>query len=147
MKAMEDTGTIRPPTDGGDREGAQRVFEEFLTLYQPTFILVEYHLEDVIESAGPAYAQAYKPWYDALHTLFKGVYLTAKKIPLPDTEKFIDALHTFSFEGTLQFLSDLCISCKLKVTQEWLNRFREHIKLLLFSLSILHNKQAYELTR
>ncbi|MFW0776994.1 MAG: hypothetical protein ACN2B6_04670 [Rickettsiales bacterium] len=137
---------IIPPKGEEDTEGAQRVFEQFLKLYQPTLIRVEYYLEDIIEHAGPAYAEAYQPWHDAVHSLFKGVYLQAKRIPLPDTEKFIAALETFSFDSAIKFLQDLCVSCKLKANREWVARFREHIKLLLFSMSILRRNQELALS-
>jgi len=138
---------ILPPLNEDDTEGAQRVFEEFLTLYQPTLIRVEYYLEEVIEHAGAPYAEAYKPWHIALHDLFKGVYLTSKKLPLPNKEKFIDALRTFSFDSAIQFLLDICANCKLKLSQDWSDKFREHINLLLFSLSILSRVQQPSIVR
>lgn len=144
---MEDCLTIIPPAGEDDAEGAQRVFEEFLTLYQPTLIRIEYYLEEVIEQAGVTYAEAYRPWHSAMHDLFKGVYLTAKKVPLPDTDKFIDALRTFSFESAIQFLCDICINCKLQIAKDWVERFREHINLLLFSLSIINRVQQPSLAR
>ena len=147
MVCMGEKLIIIPPRGEEDTEGAQRVFEQFLKLYQSTFIRVEYYLEDIIEHAGPAYAEAYQPWHDAIHSLFKGVYLQAKRIPIPDSEKFIDALKTFSFDGAIKFLQDLCINCKLKVNREWVARFREHIKLLLFSLSILQRDQEFAISR
>lgn len=138
---MEDLKIIIPPKGEDDTEGAQRVFEQFLVIYQPVLIRVEYYLEEVIEQAGVNYAEAYKPWHVALHDLFKGVYLTAKNIPIPDKDRFIDALRTFSFDSAIQFLSDICISCKLRLPQDWVAKFREHINLLLFSLSILARNQ------
>lgn len=144
---MEDLKVIIPPAGEDDTEGAQRVFEEFLTLYQPVLMRVEYYLEEVIEHAGVTYAEAYKPWQSALHDLFKGVYLTAKAVPLPDTEKFIDALRTFSFDSAIRFLSDICTSCRLKLPQDWVTKFREHINLLLFSLAILTRAQQPSLAR
>ncbi len=139
--SMEDYLQIMPPTDGEDIEGAHRVFEEFLVLYQPALLSVERYLETVIEEIGPDYADAYRPWHKGLHDLFQGVYLMAKKIPLPDPEAFADALRMFSFDSAVRFLWDLCISCKLALQSDWVERFREHIDMLLFSLSILNRHQ------
>lgn len=144
---MNDHLLIVPPSGEDDTEGAVRVFEEFLTLYQPTLIRIEFYLEEVIEQAGPEYADAYRPWHTALHDLFKGVYLTAKKIPLPNKSRFIDALKTFNFESALQFLRDLCANCKIQLSEDWVARFREHINLLLFSISILNRTEQPALAR
>lgn len=144
---MEELFPITPPCGEDDTEGAQRVFEDFLTLYQPTLIRLEYHLEDIVDHAGTMYAEAYMPWRDALHELFKGVYLTAKKVPLPNKEKFIDALRTFSFNSALQFLIDMCASCKMRLPENWAETFREHINLLLFSIAILSREPRPSLVR
>lgn len=146
-QSMADLVLIMPPADEDDTDGAQRVFENFLHLYQPALIRIEYYLEEIIEKAGPAYASAYQPWHDAIHNLFKGVYLTAKKIPLPNNSKFIEALKMLSFDSALQFLSDLCAICKIPMPQDWTVKFREHINLLLFSLSILNRASQPSLIR
>jgi hypothetical protein len=137
---MEDYLQIEPPLSGDDREGAQRVFEEFLVLYQPALSSVQHYLERVIFEA-PDYADAYKPWHKALQDLFQGVYLTAKRIPLPDPDAFLEALRMFSFQSAIQFLCDLCISCRLALQRDWAKHFHEHINMLLFSQAILAQKQ------
>jgi len=144
---MTDNLLITPPLDEDDTEGAMRVFDEFLTIYQPTLIRIEYYLEEIIEQAGPTYAEAYRPWHTALHNLFKGVYLVSRKIPLPNPTKFIDALKTFDFDSAVQFLYDLCANCKITLHENWVTRFKEHINLLLFSLSILSRKSQISLAR
>ena len=128
-------------------EGAQRVFEDFFNLYQPAFISIEHYLEDAMDHMAPIYANAYRPWYKGLHDLLRGVTLMAKKIPLPDPEEFSDALCMFSFDGAIQFLSDLCISCRLVLQNDWAQRFHEHINLLLFSLSILERQNRQGIAR
>lgn len=133
---MEATCYIAPPADAEDAEGAQRVFREFLTFYQPSLVSVEYYLERVIEEVDPVYADAYRPWYQALHDLFSGASLIAKNNPLPDPDGFLDALRTFRFDSAACFLSDLCVDCQ----QDWAQHFREHIDMLLLSFSILNRK-------
>src|SRR5437763_365397 len=118
---------IISPSGEDDQEGARRVFEQFLIIYQPTLTRLEQHLEGLIETTEPAFAQAYEPWHKALQDLFRGVYMVAKKVPLPDPEAFIDALRMFTFESAIQFLNDLCISCKMVLHQDWVKTFREHI--------------------
>lgn len=142
---MEDEFLIMPPRNGEDWEGAQRVFEEFFILYQPALSSVQHYLAQVTEEMGAEYAAAYRPWQSALSDLFQGVYLTAKKIPLPDPEGFLEALRMFSFESAVQFLSDLCISCRLVMRRDWQKRFREHIEMLMVAFSVL-NRQT-ELSR
>ena len=130
-----------PPQGEADTEGAQRVFEEFLTLYEPTLVRIEFYLEEVIEQVDPAYAQAYRPWHKALHDLFHGVYLTSRDIPVPDSDSFIDALKMFSFDSAIRFLRDIGVSCRIGLQRSWSDQFHEHINLLLFSASILKQKQ------
>ena len=138
---------ILPPSGENDAEGAQRVFEEFLLLYEPTLVRIEEYLEQVIEQAGPAYATAYRPWRKALRDLMRGVYLTARKIPLPDPEAFIDAAKMFYFDSASQFLRDICINCRIALQRDWVERFREHINFLLFSAAILGYRQEAALSR
>jgi hypothetical protein len=143
---MTEAGIIIPPTGEDDAEGARRVFEEFFSLYHPTLLRVEYYLEEVIDAAG-GYAQAYAPWQAALHNLVKGVYLTAKRIPLPDTQALTEALKIFTFESAILFLRDLCANCRIALTQDWPQRFREHINTLLFALAILQRQHAPAFSR
>jgi hypothetical protein len=138
---MGDSDYILPPSDEDDIKGAQRVFEDFFTLYQPTLSRVDNYLENIEEQVGPLYAQAYKPWQIALHDLCTGIYLVTKKIPLPDKDKFMEALKIFSFDGAIQFLYDLCASCRITLDSNWLKRFQQHINLLLMSISILNRQQ------
>lgn len=133
---------IRPPVCENDTEGAQRVFEEFLILYKPILITVQGHLENLMHDMGPLYADAYQPWCNALKDLFQGVYLVARKIPLPDKEAFTEALRMFSFDSAVQFLCDLCVSCRISLQRDWARYFREHIHLLLSSIAILNRQQA-----
>lgn len=144
---MNDSQHILPPMGEDDSEGAQRVFEEFLVLYQPTFAHIEYRLEHIIEEMQPAYADAYRPWHKALQDLFRGVYLIAKKIPLPDPEGFMDALRIFTFESAILFLQDLCVSSRLSLPRDWAQNFRKHIDMLLFSMAILNRQQQPSMVR
>jgi len=140
---------ISSPVADDDHQGAQRCFEEFLEHYQPVFIGVDHHLEEMIENIEAPYASAYQPWQEMLKDLFQGIYLIARRIPLPDPERFLDALNTFSFEGSAQFLSDICLSRRMALPPNWIQTFREHIQLLLFSFSIImrNQKQERELAR
>ncbi|MCE2926455.1 MAG: hypothetical protein LW823_02245 [Rickettsiales bacterium] len=146
IATMSESDQIPPPLHEDDQEGAQRVFDQFLQLYQPTLVRVEYYLEEVIEKAGD-YSEAYKPWYQALHNLYKGVYLTAKKIPLNNKQRFIEALQTFSFDSALQFLEDLCANCRIALSQDWIAKFKQHVQLLLFAFSIMNRNRIPELAR
>lgn len=143
MGGMDD---IRPPKGDDDINGAQRVFEDFLVLYQPTMSRVEEYLEKIVEETRPAYAEAYRPWLKALQDMMQGIYLVAKKIPLPDSESFMESLRMFSFESAIDFLRDICVCCRHILPRDWTDRFREHINMLLFSLSIL-NRQEQSLGR
>jgi hypothetical protein len=143
---MEDWNYILPPADGDDIKGAERVFEDFFTLYQPTLTQLDTYLENIVEEVGPIYAQAYRPWHIALHDLCTGIFLMSKKIPLPDKDRFMEALKIFSFDGAIQFLYDLCTSCRITLDPNWLKRFQQHINLLLMSLSILNRQQQPSLS-
>ncbi len=144
---MEEFNHITPPSGEDDIEGARRVFDEFLTLYQPVLIRVEHQLEKVIGDLDPAFAEAYRPWQVALHDLLRGAYLVAKKIPLPDLDGFMEALSMFSFESAIQFLRDICDSCRMVIEYDWVRRFREHVDMMLFSLAILNRSREAELAR
>jgi hypothetical protein len=144
---MEQNYRIQPPKSEEDTEGARRVFEEFLILYEPTLVRIEDYLEQVIEQAGPTYATAYRPWHKALRELLRGVYLTARNIPLPDPEAFIDAVKMFYFDSAIQFLRDICVNCRVVLQRDWMERFREHINFLLFSAAILGYRQEQTLSR
>lgn len=139
---MELTGKMLPPTGEDDTEGAFRVFEGFLVIYQPALVGVEHYLHQAMHDMEPTFAEAYRPWQNALHDLFTGIYLTAKKIPLPDPEKFMEALRLFSFDSAIRFLHDICISCKMKMQANWSERFREHIDMLLFAANILERERG-----
>ena len=144
MGGMND---ILPPLDEDDIKGAERVFENFFTLYQPTLTRVDQYLKQVMREVGPVYAEAYRPWQIAIHDLASGLFLMAKKIPLPDKERFTEALSIFTFDGAVRFLYDLCASCMLQLDRDWIKRFTQHIHMLLFSLDILTRQQQPSLTR
>lgn len=137
---------ISPPEGEEDVEGARRFLEEFLILYQPVLIRVEHHLEKLIQDAGP-YADAYRPWRKAVHQVFRGVYLLAKGIPVPDLDSFIDAVRMFSFDSAAQLIGDLCISSKMALKNDWAERFREHINQLLLVINIIIRGQQVSLNR
>ena len=59
--------SIQPPRGANDTQGARRVFEDFLDIYQPTLVRVENYLEDTVRKIDPAFAEAYRPWQQALH--------------------------------------------------------------------------------
>ncbi len=125
-----------PPLGDGDVEGAKRFFKDFLSEYQPLFTKVDVYLGQLVKTA-PEYADAYLPWKRALQDLSRGVYFTVKNIPLPNLEKFLEALKMFTFEGAVHFIEDICADCKLALEREWSRRFREHIDMLLFAFVIL----------
>ena len=135
---MRARSLIIPPTGDDDYKGAKRVFEEFFEEYHDTLVSLEHHLDKITDETEAAYANAYKPWRNAVHELLRGVYLTVKNIPLPDTDAFLDALRMFSFEGAVHFLKDLCISCKMVLEMDWAEKFKKQIDTLLFAFSILN---------
>ena len=141
---MTEYNEILPPAGEDDQEGAERVFKDFLVLYQPTLIQVEHKLEGIIQNTEPEYADAYKPWHQALCDLVRGVYLIAKKVSLPNPDDFLDALRTFSFESAIQFLYDLGIRCKMALQPDWAQSFRKNIDILLFSISIINRNKQQE---
>ncbi|MDX2113690.1 MAG: hypothetical protein SFW63_08180 [Alphaproteobacteria bacterium] len=131
---------IPHPKHDADLQGAHMVFHQFMNRYQPIFIRLEGYLDDMAQNAG-RYAEAYKPWQQALHHLRRGVYLTAKKIPLQNAQTFIEAIQTFSFDGALRLLQDLCASCRISLPSGWAEQFRKHLKLLQFAFSIVLRQQ------
>ena len=136
------------PASGEDVvKDAESAFESFLTLYHPLLSKIDHYLEHVMSEIGPTYARAYMPWHTALHDLCSGVFLISKKIPLPDTERFIEALKTFSFESAIQFLYDLCLSCRILLERDWIKKFQEHIHTLLFSMDVLNRQSQLSRTR
>lgn len=137
---------IIAPIGADDTEGAKRVFEAFLTEYQPVFTQIERHLDKIMEAV-PIYAEAYLPWHKALREVSRGIYLTTKNIGLPNPKAFLDALTMFSFEGSVNFLQDLCISCKIEIQRNWAERFRKHVEMLLTALAILNRHKEAQITR
>jgi hypothetical protein len=133
---------IALPKDENDHKAALRVINAFVDTYQPAIIQAQEHLQKVIKNMEPGYAAAYKPWFSALNDISKGIQLLAKKIPLPDMDRFIDALHMFTFDGAVQFLFDLCRNSKMALERDWPEKFRQHIDALLFSISILNRQLA-----
>lgn len=111
------------------------VFEDFIINYQPTLKEAEAYLDDMIEKIDPAFAEAYIPWKKSLHELLKGAYLMAKKVPLPNKAKFMEALQIFSFESAVTFLADILISCHIKLERDWAEKFRKSINNLLFAIA------------
>ena len=79
---MDTEPGIIPPLGEEDIDGARRAFGDFLVIYKPTLERIEIYLEQIIEQAGTAYAEAYRPWRQGLHELFRGATLISKKIPL-----------------------------------------------------------------
>lgn len=144
---MGECRLIIPPAGENDTEGARRIFGEFITQYQPILIQIDNQLSKTISTLEPMYAEAYRPWKQALEQLMKGAYFISKKIPLPSTDSFLEALSMFSFEGAIAFLWDIAASCKVIITDEWVKRFRQYIDLMLFSLTILHKQQQTGIAR
>jgi hypothetical protein len=138
---------IIAPKSEADSAGAERVLKDFARLYQPTILQAATHLSIFTEKMEPAYAAAYSPWQTALMDLAHGLQLMVRKIAIKDIERFMDALHMFSFEGAIQFLYDLCKSCKIQLHRDWQQQFRQHVDMLLFSLSILNREMASALAR
>lgn len=147
IEYMGEYVAIIPPAGEDDTEGARRIFGEFLTLYQPILLQIDNHLEKTISTLDPMFAEAYRPWQQALQQLLKNAHLVAKRIPLPSTNDLMEALSMFSFDGAIAFLRDIGISCKIIITDDWVKRFRQYIDLMLFSLTILLKQQQTGLAR
>jgi len=120
-------------------------FTNFLVSYQPVLESAEEYLVSMIEKTAPTYAEAYKPWKDALHELLEGAYLISHKIELPDKDEFMNALKMFSFDSTIKFLRDICKICDIELKIDWEINFREHIDKLLFAIANLFREQQAEL--
>lgn len=137
-----------PSRTGEDgRQEALRVFTEFFNLYQPLLTSIDAYLKDSMDRMSASYAQAYMPWQGAIQDMVQGVYFTVKKIPLPDTQSFLDSLRLFSFESAIQFLYDLCEICRIQLPRDWVARFQKHIHALLTAASILYNEQQQSRAR
>lgn len=139
---MGNVHSITPPLHEGDKKGAERVFQDFLVVYQPVLTNIEGYLAKVVEEINPIYVGAYEPWLSGLRDLIRGAYLVAKRIPMPDPESFIDALHMFSFDSAIEFLKDICACCRINLAHDWGENFRKHIDMLLFSTAILYRQQT-----
>ena len=124
------------PTGVDDAEGAERVFNEFFTQYQPVFKNVEIYLGKIIKEA-PEYADAYRPWQNAIHHLSDGIALTIQNHQLPEDEEFAEALRMFSFDGAINFLEDISSNCRLNLERDWSQHFHDHLNALLLAFSIL----------
>ena len=118
-----------------------RAFGQFIIKYQTILESAEDYLDGVIEKTAPAYAEAYKPWGNALHELLTGTYLISRKIPLPDVAAFMETLRMFSFDSTIKFLCDICKLCGIQLHENWEKEFREHIDKLLFAIANLSRQQ------
>lgn len=139
---MDECGEILPPSGETDTEGAYRTFEAFVDFYRPTLVVASEHLEGIVDNMPEKYAEAYRPWQHALNELLIGVYLVSRKIPLPNREVFEEALKVFTLESAVRFLRDLCLSCRIQMPRDWIDRFIRNIHMLLSSLSILNQQQA-----
>ena len=102
---MTQSELISPPGEN-DAEDAQRVFSEFYSQYQPVFSKVEVYLGQIIREA-PEYANAYRPWHNALHNLTAGISSITRDHKLPEDEEFIEAMRMFGFSGAIHFLEDM----------------------------------------
>jgi hypothetical protein len=133
--------------EGRKMDANHHMFEQFIIIYQPVLQNAEDYLEDIIEKTAPAYAEAYKPWKNAIHELIKGTFLISRKIPLPDKQVFMEALQMFSFDSAIQFLRDICKLCSIKLNMSWEKEFREHINQLLFAMANLNRQQHFSFSR
>lgn len=127
---MESVICIRPPADSDDAAGAVRVFQEFLQNYQSTLVSAEHYFEQIMEQVQPKYAQAYAPWQRSVKDLLHGVYMVSKKLPLRNPKALADALRLFTLDSAISMLHDICISCKMRVNSNWLNAFKDNMRVL-----------------
>lgn len=141
---MGDSGHIFVPRSADDQEGAIRSFKEFTCNYAELLEQVSQHLDDTLKDISPNIAEAYKPWQVALRDLLQGSIAIAHKLKLRNPEAFFEALQIFSLDGAVQFIRDLCLSCKIRLEQEWEMHFQEHVNILLFAYSIITRRQQEE---
>ncbi len=120
-------------------EGAQRVFEDFFVQYRPVFASVETYLGTIIRDT-PEYADAYRPWKSALHSLSEGLALAVEQHKLPEDEEFMEALKMFSFNGATHFLEDISENCRMTLGRNWGEEFHTHIQMLALAFTILHQQ-------
>lgn len=135
------------PTDSAQARSQQKpslkeACQAFLNEHHNMLSTVEGYLKDMIDKTEPNFANAYKPWLKGLHELCVGVYLCSKNIPLPNPQQFLESLKMFTFDGALQFLSDICESCKIKLKTDWQKRFQQDIDRVLFAASNLNRQQG-----
>lgn len=131
---MEPSTRIQPPVGVPDSDEARRAAETFVVVYQVTLVQVEEYLEDIIEEAGPQYAQGYQTWLESIRELSRGAVLLSKKAPLKHKERFIDALRLFSFNSAAQFVGDICRTLELDKDRKWPQEFRQEIEKLAIAV-------------
>lgn len=123
---------------------ALEVFQNFRNDYEGTFVRVEYYLKEVVENVPPYLASAYQSWYKAAHDLIRGVYCVTKEIPIAHAESLKDAIHLFTYDSAIQFLRDICISCGMRVNDDWCKALKENMHQLktAFEMLVHQQKQA-----
>lgn len=112
-------------------ESAYSHFLYFHLRYGEELQQIERHLEGVTNDLEKRHSTIYRHWHEALKHLRQGVYLISKRIPLPDPEKFLESIKTFSITSAIRFLRDLASACGLNLESLWVKQFHEHINILL----------------
>lgn len=132
---------IIPPDSESDDSGAYRVFDEFLEMYQPSLLRVEYYLEELLEHTQDIYKDAYRPWYVAVRDLLKGVFLLSKRVATSNTQEFVEAIRMLSLDSAVTFIRDICISCLIMVRPEWERCFKQNLNTLFEAHRIIMQQQ------
>lgn len=141
---MGEFNHIYVPRSADDHEGAIRTFKDFTRLYAGLIEQVSQHLDASLQEVPAQVAEAYMPWQNALKDLLQGSVAIAHKMKPKNPEAFFEALQIFSLDSAVQFIRDLCLSCKIRLGQEWDTLFKEQINTLLFAYSIVMRKQQQQ---
>lgn len=127
---------IAPHRYASDTDGAQRVFTEFWNLYGAQLTSAEGYLLGVMEHSG-SYAEAYRPWCRALTDLIHGVYLAARRIPLPNVKAVREAMRIFSMKSAANMLRDAIVGACVPLAAGWAARFCENMAALAGAFRVL----------
>ena len=99
------------------------------------------YLAAMVENPSNPYAEAYRNWLSTLTEFMRGMHLLSKKIPLPNSKTFRDALNAFQLESSIMFVHDLCIAAGHKLAQRWAEEFRKQVIEVMAAFQVIVRQQ------
>lgn len=137
---------ITLPVSNADLDGAYRVIDEFHRLHAADLSTAHEYLNTLMTTTAASYADGYRPWQKALKEFLQGIYLLVKKVPLPNTRQFKEALLTFSLASAANFVFDLCMAAKRNLSRDWVEMFHHNILAVLASFQIISQSRQVGLS-